>query len=56
MPVKKGNKLVELREDVVKGLARVFESGLRTAPDFTTFVNQLLLDVLKRKVIELKNG
>ena len=49
MPVKKGNKLVELREDVVKGLARVFESGLRTAPDFTTFVNQLLLDVLKRE-------
>ena len=49
MPVKKGNKLVQLRGDVVKGFARVFESGLRTAPDFTTFVNQLLLDVMKRE-------
>ena len=30
MPVKKGNKLVELRGDVIKkGLARVYESGLR---------------------------
>jgi len=49
MPIKKGNKLVELREDIVKGLARVYESNLRTAPNFTTFVNDLLLDVMKRE-------
>ena len=29
MPIKKGNKLVELRGDVIKGLARVYESGLQ---------------------------
>ena len=49
MPVKKGNKLVEIREDVVNSLARVYESGLRAAPDFTTFVNELPLDVMKRE-------
>ena len=49
MPIKKGNKLVELREEVVKGLARVFQSGLQTSPDFTTFINELLLDVLRRE-------
>ena len=38
MPIKKGNKLVELRGDVIKGLASVYESGLRAAPSFTTFV------------------
>ena len=49
MPIKKGNKLVELRGDVIKGLARVYESGLRAAPSFTTFVNELLLDVMKKE-------
>jgi len=49
MPIKKGNKLVELRGDVIKGLARVFESGLRTSPSFTTFINELLVDVMKRE-------
>ena len=49
MPIKKGNKLVEIREEVVKRLVSTFGSGLRTAPDFTTFVNQLLLDVVKRE-------
>ena len=49
MPIKKGNKLVELRGDVIKGLARVYESGLRDAPSFTTFVNELLLDVMKKE-------
>ena len=48
MPIKKGNKLVELREEVVKGLVMAYGSGVRAAPDFTTFVNELLLDVLKR--------
>ena len=49
MPIKHGNKLVELREEVVKGLERAYESGLRTAPDFTTFVNNLLLDIIRRE-------
>jgi hypothetical protein len=49
MPIKKGNKLVELREEVIKGLARVYQSGIRAAPDFTTFVNDLLLDVIRRE-------
>ena len=49
MPIKKGNKLVELRGDVIKGLARVYESGLRAAPSFTTFVNELLLDIMKKE-------
>ena len=49
MPIKKGNKLVELREEVVKGLVMAYGSGLRAAPDFTTFVNELLLDVVKRE-------
>jgi hypothetical protein len=49
MPIKHGNKLVELREEVVKGLERVYQSGLRTAPDFTSFVNDLLLDVMRRE-------
>ena len=49
MPIKKGNKLVELREEVVKGLVMAYGSGLRAAPDFTTFVNELLLDVVRRE-------
>ena len=49
MPIKKGNKLVELRAEIVKGLTTVFQSGVRAAPDFTTFVNELLLDVLRKE-------
>jgi hypothetical protein len=49
MPIKKGNKLVELRGEVIKELTRVYQSGLRAAPDFTTFVNSLLLDVVRRE-------
>ena len=49
MPIKKGNKVVELREEVVKGLVMAYGSGLRAAPDFTTFVNELLLDVVKKE-------
>jgi hypothetical protein len=49
MPIKQGNKLVELREEVVKGLERAYQSGLRAAPDFTNFVNELLLDVIRRE-------
>jgi hypothetical protein len=49
MPIKKGNKLVELRSEVVKRLVQVYGSGLRAAPDFTTFVNELLLDVARRE-------
>jgi hypothetical protein len=49
MPVKKGNKLVELRAEVVKGLYAAYGTGLRAAPDFTTFVNELLLDVLRKE-------
>jgi hypothetical protein len=48
MPIKRGNKLVELRE-VIKGLERANQLGLRSAPDFTSFVNNLLLDVIKRE-------
>jgi len=48
VPIKRGNKLVELRE-VVKGLERAYQMGLRTAPDFTSFVNALLLDVIRRE-------
>jgi hypothetical protein len=48
MPIKQGNKLVELRDDVVKGLKRDYQLGLRTAPDFTSFVNDILLDVMRR--------
>ena len=40
---------MELREEVVKGLVMAYGSGLRAAPDFTTFVNELLLDVVKRE-------
>ena len=54
MPIKKGNKLVELREEVVKGLIRTYGSGLRAAPDFTTFVNELLLDVVRREAFLTK--
>ena len=49
MPIKPGNKLVELREEVVKGLERAYQLGLRSAPDFTNFVNNLLLDVIRRE-------
>ena len=49
MPIKKGNKLVELRADVIKGLARVYGPGLQAAPSFTSFVNDLLLDVMKKE-------
>ena len=28
MPIKKGNKLVEIREEVVKGLVRVYGLGV----------------------------
>jgi hypothetical protein len=49
MPIKHGNKLVELREDVVKELERAYQLGFRTAPDFTSFVNDLLLDILRRE-------
>ena len=49
MPIKQGNKLVELREEVVKGLERAYQLGLRSAPDFTSFVNNLLLDVIRRE-------
>ncbi|MGC2598311.1 MAG: hypothetical protein WA395_09295 [Nitrososphaeraceae archaeon] len=49
MPIKRGNKLVELREEVIKGLERAYQFGLRTAPDFTSFVNDLLLDVIRRE-------
>jgi len=49
LPIKKGNKLVELREEVVKGLVMAYGSGLRAAPDFTSFINELLLDVVKKE-------
>ena len=49
MPVKKGNKLVEIKEEVIKGLVRVFGSGMRAAPDFTTFINELLVDVIRKE-------
>jgi len=49
MPIKKGNKLVELRGEVVNGLTRAFKSNLRAEPNFTTFVNNLLLDVMKKE-------
>ena len=49
MLIKRGNKLVELREEVIKGLERAYQFGLRTAPDFTSFVNDLLLDVIRRE-------
>ena len=49
LPIKKGNKLVELRAEVVKGLVMTYGSGLRAAPDFTAFVNELLLDVVKKE-------
>jgi hypothetical protein len=50
MPVKKGNKLVELKAEVVERLTQAYDSNYRTAPDFTTFVNGLLLDVVRREV------
>ena len=42
---------MELREEVVaKGLVMAYGSGLRAdQPDFTTFVNELLLDVVKKE-------
>ena len=49
MPIKPGNKLVELREEVVKGLERDYQLGLRSVPDFTNFVSNLLLDVIRRE-------
>ena len=49
MPVKKGNKLVELREEVIDGLNRAFQSSIQASPGFTTFINNLLLDVLKKE-------
>ena len=48
MPIKQGNKLVELRQEVVKELEIAFQLGSRSAPDFTNFVNEILLDVIKR--------
>jgi hypothetical protein len=49
MPVRKGNKLVELREEVINELNRTFQSSIRDAPDFTNFVNNLLLNVMKKE-------
>src|SRR5262245_21917581 len=49
MLVKKGNKLVELRAEVVNGLTRAFQSSIQTAPNFTSFVNILLLDLVKKE-------
>ena len=37
MPIKKGNKLVELREEVVKGLVMAYGSGLRADTGFHHF-------------------
>ena len=49
MPIKEGNKLVEPRKEVVNELNRAFKSKIKAAPNFTTFVNNLLLDVMKRQ-------
>jgi len=49
MPIKKGNKLVEIKAEVIKGLERVYGAGMRTAPDFTTFINELLVDVIRKE-------
>jgi hypothetical protein len=49
MPIKQGNKLVELRAEVVKGLERDYQLGLRIAPDFTSFVNDILFDIMRRE-------
>jgi hypothetical protein len=49
MPIKSGSKLVELREEVLKGLERAYQLGLRSAPDFTSFVNNLLFDIIRRE-------
>ena len=49
MPIKKGNKLVELRADVIKGLERVYKSRLQATSTYTKFVNELLLDVTKKE-------
>jgi hypothetical protein len=49
MPIKQGNKLIELREEVVKGLERAYQLGMRTAPDFTSFINNILFDVIRRE-------
>jgi hypothetical protein len=37
------------KETIDKELARVYQSALRAALDFTTFVNRLLLDVVKKE-------
>jgi hypothetical protein len=37
------------KETIDKELASFYQSGLRAAPDFTSFVNELLLDVVKKE-------
>jgi hypothetical protein len=49
MPIKKGNKIVEIRGEVVNELNRAFKSKIQATPNFTTFVNNLLLDIMKRQ-------
>jgi hypothetical protein len=49
LPLKNGNKLVELRKEIVKGLTKLYGGGSRTAPDFTTFVNELLQDIMRKE-------
>jgi hypothetical protein len=37
MPIKQGNKLIELRGEVVKGLEIDYQLGLRTVPDHLNY-------------------
>ena len=48
MPIKKGNKLVELREEVVKGLVMAYGSGLRAHRISLLLLMNYFLMLLKR--------
>ena len=50
MPIKKGNKLVELREEVVKGLVMAYGSGLRAARISLLLLMNYFLMLLKRNI------
>ena len=48
MPIEKETKLVKLKPQVLRRLNEQFESGKRKAPDFTNFVNDLLMDFIEK--------
>lgn len=46
MVIKKGNKLVELKQEVVERINKELEKNTRNIPDFTNYVNTRMNDLM----------